>query len=76
MKDCFWGSAEESSEEELTVHDFASETKGHASTDFNVVDTSHNRIYFYSGVTRPKILKLNKYLFNLNINMLSKNRPT
>ncbi len=75
MKDCFWGSAEESSEEELTVHDFASETKGHASTDFNVVDTSHNRIYFYSGVTRPKILKLNKYLFNLNINMLSKTGP-
>ena len=75
MKDYFWAGPEETTEEERTVHDFASESLGHASTDFNVVDSSHNRIYFYSGVTRPKILKLNKLLFNLNINMLSKTGP-
>ena len=75
MKDCFWGSTEQTEVPAQSVHEFASETKGHASTDFNVVDTSHNRIYFYSGVTRPKILQLNKYIFNLNINMLSKPYP-
>ena len=74
MKDYFWASELESSgpEEQSTIHDFASENKAHATTDFNVVDTSHNRIYFYSAVTRPKILKLNKFLFNLNVNMVSK----
>ena len=75
MKDCFWGTTEQVTEQERSIHDFASETIAHASTDFNVVDTSHNRIYFYSGVTRPKVLKLNKYLFNLNISMLSKTGP-
>jgi len=76
MKDCFWGEKEEPMDKDQnTIHDFASETKAHASTDFNVVDTSHNRIYFYSGVTRPKILQLNKYLFNLNVNMISKTAP-
>ena len=74
MKDCFWGSKEPESQSP-TVHDYASDSMGHSSTDFNVVDTSHNRIYFYSGVTRPKILQLNKYIFNLNINMLSKTGP-
>ena len=74
MKDCFWGSKEEN-EEQVSVHEYASESLGPSSTDFNVVDTSHNRIYFYSGVTRPKILQLNKYIFNLNVNMLSKTGP-
>lgn len=74
MKDYFWASSEEENQQQ-SVHDYASETKGHSATDFNVVDSSHNRIYFYSGVTRPKILKLNKFIFNLNINMLSKTGP-
>ena len=63
MIDQYWGCNKESTEKgekvKLTVHDFASETKSHAATDFNVVETSHNRIYFYSGVTRPKVLQLN-----------------
>ena len=75
MKDYFWGAVEDTPEEEKTIHDFASESKAHASTDFNVVDTSHNRIYFYSGVTRPKILKLNKGIFNMNVSMTSKSGP-
>jgi len=54
------------------VHEYASETRAHSSTDNNVVEVSHNRIYFYSGVTRPKILQLNKNIFNLNVNMISK----
>jgi len=74
MKDYFWGSVEEE-QAPTTPHEFASETKGHSSTDNNVVDFSQNRIYFYSGVTRPKILKLNKGIYNLNVNMLSKAGP-
>jgi|TARA_B100001094_G_scaffold325429_1_gene379739 ATP-dependent protease ClpP protease subunit len=77
LRDYFWGSTTEGPEEEdgMTPHDYASESKGHASEDHNIVDFSHNRIYFYSGVTRPKILKLNKGIFNMNISMLSKTGP-
>ena len=75
MRDYFWGSKEEEIVEPLSIHDTTRETIGDASTDNNVVETSHNRIYFYSGVTRPKILKLNRNIFNLNISMLSKTGP-
>jgi len=73
VKDYFWGSKEtEETSEPMSVHEYASEKQLHASTDNNVVEVSHNRIYFYSGVTRPKILQLNKGIFNLNVTMLSK----
>ena len=76
MKDYFWGSQEEEVEKEpMSPYEFASESKGHASTDNNIVEFSHNRIYFYSGVTRPRILKLNKGIYNLNVSMLSKATP-
>ena len=75
MRDYFWGEKEEEQQEPISIHEYSSESKGHASTDNNVVDFSQNRIYFYSGVTRPKILQLNKGIFNLNINMLSKTGP-
>jgi len=76
MRDYFWGSKEEQEEgSPSTIHEAASESKAHASTDNNVVEFSHNRIYFYSGVTRPKVLQLNKGIFNLNVNMLSKTGP-
>ena len=76
MRDYFWGEKEEEAlPEPISIHEYTSETKGHASTDNNVVDFAHNRIYFYSGVTRPKILQLNKGIFNLNVTMLSKTGP-
>ena len=76
MKDQFWGETEEQTPSEpVSIHEYCGETKGHASTDNNVVDFSHNRVYFYSGVTRPKVLKLNKGIFNLNVTMLSKTGP-
>ena len=76
MKDFTWGLSETSSVESTkTVHDFASESDMHSSVDQNVVDISHNRIYYYSGVSRPKILKLNKHIFNLNTNMSIKMTP-
>jgi ATP-dependent Clp protease protease subunit len=77
MRDYFWGSKEEEEKEKdpVTVHEATSESQGHASTDNNVVEFTHNRIYFYSGVTRRKVLALNKGIFNLNISMLSKTGP-
>lgn len=39
------------------------------SDDDNKVEASHNRIYFYSEVKRSKILTLNKYIRNLNVNL-------
>ena len=39
------------------------------SDDDNKVEASHNRIYFYSEVKRSKVLSLNKYIRNLNINL-------
>ena len=77
MRDYFWGNKEDLTDppEPTSIHEQSSEPRAHASTDNNVVEVSHNRIYFYSGVTQPKILKLNKGIFNLNINMLSKTGP-
>ena len=77
MKNYYWGSNEESPQKPagVTPHQFASETGGPPSVDNNIVDFSHNRIYFYSGVTRPKILTLNKGIFNLNISMAAKCAP-
>lgn len=75
MKDYFWGDKETEESETQSIHEYASESRAHASTDFNVVDSSYNRIYFYSGVTRPKILQLNKNIFNLNVNMMAKAGP-
>ena len=75
MKDYYWGEEKEEQSEPMTIHEYTSESKAHSSTDNNVVEFSHNRIYFYSGVTRPKILQLNKGIFNLNVNMTSKTAP-
>jgi len=76
VRDYFWGSTEEEAATEPTSpHEFASESQNHASVDNNVVEFSQNRIYFYSGVTRPKILKLNKGIFNMNVSMASKSGP-
>ena len=74
MRDCYWGSTEDSPKPQ-TILDAAKEKSAHSSTDNNVVEFSHNRIYFYSGVTRPRILQLNKGIFNLNVSLLSKSLP-
>jgi len=38
---------------------------------YNQVTSANNRLYFYSEVTRPKILELNKKLKNLEISILN-----
>tara|TARA_Y100001938_G_C8008208_1_gene388514 strand:- start:214 stop:846 length:633 start_codon:yes stop_codon:yes gene_type:complete len=42
------------------------------SSEKDQVTSANNRIYFYSEVTRPKILALNKSIKNLEINMMNK----
>ena len=76
MRDYFWGNNEEKEEDQpRTIHEVLRESLGHASEDSNAVEIVNNRIYFYSGVTRPKVLKLNKNIFSLNVNMLAKSGP-
>jgi len=57
----FWlaeGAAEESSNDD-------------SSNENNIVQSSSNKIYFYSEVTRPKILALNKKIAALNVTLLN-----
>ncbi len=63
----YWGSAEE---KKRNLFESTSERQNAGSEDFNAVESVDNRIYFYSGVTRPKILKLNKTIHSLNKSML------
>jgi len=74
MKDYYWGEAEEKSvPQQPTIHQSIVETSDMGpGSENNIVEVSHNRIYFYSGVTRPKILKLNKGIHNLNVSMLTR----
>jgi len=44
---------------------------GASSDKNNVVETVNNRIYYYSEVSRQKVLDLNKSLNNLNDNLLN-----
>ena len=71
MRDQFWGSEEEKGEVIKKVMS-PMEKSNDDGSDFNQVDSSGNRIYFYSGVSRPKVLKLNKMIFNLNANLAPK----
>ncbi len=63
MRNYKWGLEEESGE---IVYRVATPTESNGSDDFNLVESANNKIYFYSGVSRPKVLKLNKMITNLN----------
>ena len=66
MKDYEWGMEEEPGE---VVKKIASPKENKDTDDFNVVEYVNNTIYFYSGVTRPKVLKLNKSIVTLANNI-------
>jgi len=63
MKDIFWAGKDKKDKEDTPV--VATSDKN------NVVETTNNRIYYYSEVSRQKILVLNKNLRNLNDNLLN-----
>jgi len=78
MKDIFWLGGQDTTQKQEDL-DKASELAGALSwlgfptsgtkDDHNIVETKNNDIYFYSEVTRPKILALNKNLLELGKNL-------
>ena len=66
MKDQFWGDAEKQDPPKKTIFDTHGEKINANNDDYNTVDTQDNKIFFYSGVSRPKVLKLNRAIDTLN----------
>lgn len=66
MKDIFW-----SEKTEFDVTNRTQRPQSAASDKNNIVETTNNRVYYYSEVSRPKILVLNKSLKNLSDNLIN-----
>jgi len=67
MFDQYWGEAsEQKTPQKKTITNSQSESSNSSNDDFNSVEVQDNKIFFYSGVSRPKVLKLNKAINNLN----------
>jgi ATP-dependent Clp endopeptidase proteolytic subunit ClpP len=66
MRDQFWGDNEKKELPKRTIFDTHGEKINANNDDYNTVDTQDNKIFFYSGVSRPKVLKLNKAIDTLN----------
>ncbi len=68
MREFYWGAEEE--QIELPIGNRERKVKApyenSGDNDHNLVESANNRIYFYSMVSRPKILKVNKAIQNLN----------
>ena len=62
MKDVYWAS--------MPTVIPGSDIESAKSDDNNIVETKHNRIYFYSEVTRKKNLQLNLTIKNLEGDLL------
>ena len=69
MRDYQWGLEEEKSKVIKTLTTPVENSDG---DEHNLVEFANNNIFFYSAVTRPKILKLNKAIMNLNNNLKSR----
>jgi len=63
MKDIFWAGKDKKDNDNPPIASNSDKN--------NVVETSNNRIYYYSEVSRQKILVLNKNLRSLNDNLLN-----
>ena len=71
MKDIAWiGGVTNKKEEAVENATFGSPYSA-GKDDDNVVETKNNSVYFYSEVTRPKILILNKNLHELGTNLIN-----
>ena len=69
MRDYQWGLEEEKGEVVKTIHSPKENADG---DEFNLVEYSGNNIFYYSSVSRPKILKLNKAITNLGNNLATR----
>ena len=73
MKDVIWLGGANKKEDSAKSTSISSLVAG-SKDENNVVETSNNSVYFYSEVTRPKILQLNKAINNLESNLLNQKR--
>jgi ATP-dependent Clp endopeptidase proteolytic subunit ClpP len=71
MKDVFWSTIDAAKKEEDMQNATISSPVGAGKDDNNVVESTNNTIYFYSEVTRPKILQLNKTINTIGINLVN-----
>jgi len=69
MKDMNWLGGQNKKEE--TSNATISAPVGAGKDDNNVVESKNNVIYFYSEVTRPKVLQLNKSINEIGTNLLN-----
>ena len=67
-KSIFWSSEEEKKEEPQQIEIYSA---GPSNDDSNVM-CEQNRIYFYSEVERIKNLKLNKFIRNLDLDLVNR----
>ena len=66
MIDQYWGSAQKKDPQKKSALQAYGENVNASNDDYNSVEVQDNTIFFYSGVSRPKVLKLNKAIDNLN----------
>ena len=71
MKDVFWSTIEAAKKDEETKNTAISSPISTSKDENNVVESTNNTIYFYSEVTRPKILLLNKTIDTIGVNLLN-----
>ena len=69
MEDVYWAAAKKP--DSIGAMPPSSPQNPAAADKNNIVEAVNNKIYFYSEVTRPKILTLNKTLSNLNTNLIN-----
>jgi len=67
-KSIFWSSKEEKEEEPQQIEIYSAQP----ANDDNNVMCEQNRIYFYSEVERTKNLKLNKFIRNLDLDLVNR----
>ena len=66
MRDLYWAEKDPTS---ATPDGAKSDSSGDSK---DIVEAANNRLYFYSAVSRPKILSLNKTLTNLETNLINR----
>jgi ATP-dependent protease ClpP protease subunit len=66
MRDYYWGNTEAEQATPKKTEDTNTPYENNDGDEWNAVECSGNKIYFYSSVTRPKILKLNKSIVNMS----------
>ena len=70
MEDIYWAAAKKNPQDLNGLPQQQPQSPAGADKN-NIVESVNNKIYFYSEVTRPKIMVLNKTITNLNTNLIN-----